>query len=176
MTHHQRDLEAELAAAREETRQAFESRALVYAHLYDVLEEELGAERATDLMKRAIYRRGLETAAKYRAASLAGDLEEIGRLFMEGSACDGALFMPCVDERAPEEGRIVLRMDTCPLKDAWIRSGRTPEQVDALCEIAAAVDLGTFEGAELGIRFLDRQPCAEGSGRCLLEITMLERG
>lgn len=100
MTHHQRDLEAELAHAQEETRQAFESRALIYGHLYDVLEEEFGPERAADLMKRAIYRRGLEIAAKYRAASLAGDLEEVGRLFVEESACDGTLFTPCVEERA----------------------------------------------------------------------------
>ena len=176
MTDRIEGLESQLAAARAETRAAFVNRALVLAHIYEVMEEELGAERATEVMKRAIYRRGLEIADKYRAAVAARDLPEVGRLFVEGSASGGTIFTPSIEEYASEEGRLVLRMDTCALKDAWIEAGYPPERVDVLCEIAAAVDYGTFEGAGLTLRFLDRQACSGGSGRCLLELTLPDEG
>jgi len=165
-------VDAALARSRAETRAAFANRALMYAAIFDELEAELGTERATALMKRAIYRRGLDIGRKYRAAAEAGDLDEVGRLFVEGSPCEGALFEPAVDE-APERGRVVLRMTACPLADAWREAGLGSERVDLLCEIAAAVDEGTFEGAGLDLRFLDRQACS-GSDRCLLELRLRE--
>ena len=176
MTDRERDLQAQLAVAQGETRAAFVNRALVLAHMFDAMEEELGTERATEVMKRAIYRRGLEIAEKYKAAAAARDLAEVGRLFVEGSASGGTIFSPGIEEYAPEEGRLVLRMETCALKDAWIDAGYSPERVDLLCDIAAAVDHGTFEGAGLVLRFLDRQPCPGGSGRCLLELTLPDEG
>lgn len=163
-------LEERLRQSRAETRAAFENRALVYAHTFDVLAEELGSERATELMKRAIYRRGVEVGAKYRAPARAGDLGEVGRLFVSGSPCEGALFEPAVEHEAID-GRIVLRMTSCPLADAWRKAGYPDERVDLLCEIAAAVDEGTFEGAGLELTFLDRQACP-GSDRCLLEVRL----
>ncbi len=156
-----------LAGSRAETRAAFENRALMYYHLFEVLADELGEERAVELMKRAIYRRGLEVAAKYRAAGEAGDLESVGRIFCEGSPCEGTLFEPGVESR--DSGEIVLRMTACPLVETWRSAGASEEQIDTLCEIAAAVDEGTFEGAGLDLVFLDRigKP---GSTRCLLQL------
>lgn len=174
MTERERELEIQLEQARAETRAAFENRALMYAHLLDELEAELGPQRAAELMKRAIYRRGLEIGLRYREAVQAGDLDEVGRLFVEGSPSGGALFEPAVDE-APEQGRTVLRMTACPLADAWRDAGYEPERVDLLCEIASAVDEGTFEAAGLDLRFLDRQACA-GSERCLLELRTRDAG
>ncbi len=165
-----RELEAMLDKTRNEVRASFENRALMYAHILDVLEEELGVDRATELMKRAIHRRGLEVGAKFRPAAVAGDLEEVGRLFVDGSPCEGALFEPAVDEPA-SAGRTVLRMTQCPLVDAWREAGLPPQRVDLLCEIAAAVDEGTFEGAGLELVFLDRKACP-GSDRCLLELRL----
>jgi len=163
--------EAELAKSRAETRAAFENRALMYAYIFDELAEELGPERAADVMKRAIYRRGLEIGAKYREAAGAGDLEAVGRIFCEGSPCQGTLFAPGVEEApsARAADRIVLRMTACPLVDAWEAAGYSPAEVDLLCEIAAAVDEGTFAGAGLELTFLERagQP---GLSRCLLEL------
>jgi len=164
---------AALATSRAETHAAFANRALMYRHIFDVLEEEYGAERATELMKRAIYRRGVEVGQRYRAAAEAGDLEEVGRLFVEGSPADGALFEPAIDEAAADD-RIVLSMTACPLAEAWREAGLPEERVDQLCDIAAAVDEGTFEGAGVRLRFLDRQACA-GSDRCLLEIKLASR-
>ncbi len=168
----EQELLAALVESRAETRAAFENRALIYAHLLDEIEAELGLERAVNTMKRAIYRRGAEIGERYRAAVEAGDLAELGRKFVESSPCGGALFAPGVEDlpSGVEESvseRILLRMTACPLVEAWREAGCSPERVDLLCEIAAAVDYGTFEGAGLELEFLDRQACP-GSERCLL--------
>lgn len=161
------EVRAELARSRAETRSAFETRAHMYAEIYLALAEEIGAEKTAELMKRGIYRRGLEVGRKYRAAAEAGDLEAVGSIFCEGSPCQGALFEPGVEELG--EGRAVLRMTACPLAETWRAMGLTAEQVDQLCEIAAAVDEGTFEGAGLDLRFLERLG-EDGGTRCLLEL------
>jgi hypothetical protein len=158
----------EVAAARAETRAAFENRALMYSAILDVLEDELGTERATELMKKAIYKRGLEIGEKYRPFVESGDLAGVGRLFVNGSPSDGALFEPGI-EAGPTDGRLVLRMTGCPLAEAWQDAGLPPDRVDLLCQIASAVDEGTFEAAGLDLEFLERQAC-EGSETCLLEL------
>ncbi len=161
------ELEAALEQSRAQTRAAFENRALIYGAIFDELSWEIGEDRTADIMKRAIHARGREVGKKYRPAARRGDLDEVGRIFCEGSPCAGALFTPGVEARS--EGQIVLRMETCPLKDAWAAEGRSPEQLDLLCEIAAAVDEGTFESAGLELTFLDRLG-VEGSEHCLLEL------
>jgi hypothetical protein len=163
------ELEAALTRSRAETRAAFENRALMYAYLYEELVEEIGRERAVEVMKRGIYRRGLEVGRKYAAAAGKGDLAEVGRIFVDGSPCGGALFEPAIDELS--DGRLVLRMCACPLAETWRAAGLPAEEVDTLCEIAAAVDEGTFEGAGLDLTFLDRLG-KEGSSRCLLELVV----
>jgi len=163
------ELRAALDRSRAETRAAFENRALMYAYLYEELTEELGRERAIEIMKRAIYRRGLEVGRKYAEAAESGNLAEVGRLFVDGSPCEGALFEPAIEEL--EEGRLVLRMCACPLENAWRGIGLPAEEIDTLCEIAAAVDEGTFEGAGLDLTFLDRLG-KPGSSRCLLELVV----
>jgi hypothetical protein len=167
-----REFDDELELSRAETRASFENRALIYAYIYEELSDELGPERATDLMSRAIHRRGLDVSRRYRAAAHSGDLEEVGRVFCEGSPCEGELFEPGVEESGDE--RIVLRMTACPLVDAWRAAGLEPEEVDHLCGIAAAVDQGTFEGAGLELEFLDRLG-TPGSEHCLLEVRLPER-
>jgi hypothetical protein len=168
-------LQEALETAQAETRASFENRALMYASIYDELEAELGAERATDIMKRAIFRRGLEVGRRYRAAADAGDLAEVGRLFVDGSPAGGSFFHPGIEAADADGSRIVLRMTKCPLVDAWQAAGYPAEKIDHLCEIAAAVDEGTFEGAGLDLTFLDRQPCP-GSEKCLLELRLCDKG
>lgn len=162
-------LEVDLAESRAETRAAFENRAYMYAYIYEELVGALGRDEAVDLMKRAIHRRGLEVGKKYRSAVEAANLIEVGSLFCEGSPSEGALFEPGIEETS--EGRIVLRMTACPLVDAWRRMGLPPAEVDMLCEIAAAVDEGTFEGAGLNLEFLSRLG-AERGHKCLLDLTL----
>lgn len=169
MPEHEDRRDAELEQSHAETRAAFENRGIMYAYIFDELESELGTERAVEIMKRAIHRRGLEIGQRYRAAAEAGDLAEVARLFVEGSPANGALFTPSVAELADDH--VVLSMTSCPLVDAWRGAGYSDERVDLLCEIAAAVDEGTFAGAGLDLTFVDRQPCP-GSEACLLRLTV----
>jgi hypothetical protein len=162
----------DLEQSRAETRAAFENRALMYAYLYEEMADELGPDRATELMKRAIHRRGLEVGRKYRPAAHSGDLEEVGRIFCEGSPCGGELFEPGIEEQ--DEDRIVLRMTACPLLDAWKAAGLDVDEIEHMCEIAAAVDEGTFEGAGLDLTFLERLG-QSGAERCLLELRLPDR-
>ena len=158
-----------LVASRLETRDAFENRAQMYWYIYDEMSAAVGAERATTIMKQAVFRRGLEVGRKYAAAAESGDLAAVGAIFCDGSPSKGALFTPGVE--AMEDGRLVLRMESCPLVDAWRKLGLTPEEVDRMCDISAAVDEGTFAGAGLSLTFLDRLGMA-GSCRCLLELKL----
>lgn len=157
----------DLEQSRAETKAAFANRALMYFHLFEELADEMGPERAEELMSRAIHRRGTEVGEKYRPAGISGDLDEVARIFCDGSPCDGTLFEPGVEEMA--EDRLVLRMEACPLVDAWRSEGLEPEEIDTMCRIAAAVDEGTFERAGLQLEFLDRLGIP-GSERCLLEL------
>jgi hypothetical protein len=166
------ELLAALENSRAETRAAFENRAFIYAYIYEELAAEVGREPAVEIMKRATYRRGLEVGRKYAPAAEKGDLAEIGRIFVEGSPCAGTLFEPAIEEL--ENGRLVLRMCNCPLENAWHSLGLPDDEIDTLCEIAAAVDEGTFEGAGLDLTFLDRRGIA-GSSRCLLELTVPDK-
>ena len=164
---------AALDKSRAETRAAFENRALMYAAIYEELAEEIGPARAADVMKRAIHKRGLDVGLKYREAAAAGDLDEVARIFVEGSPAGGSLFTPGVEER--DEEVVVLRMTSCPLVDAWRAQGFSDDEIDLLCEIAAAVDEGTFESAGLDLTFLDRLG-KPGSDRCLLRLEVRSAG
>jgi hypothetical protein len=151
-----------------ETRAAIENRAVIYRYIFEELEEELGRERATEVMRRAIYKRGLAHGQeKYLAAAQEGDFDAVGELFVRGSASEGELFKPAVD-RVDRQG-VDLSMRGCPLVDAWKAMGLAEEEVDLMCRIAAAVDEGTFDGAGLCVTFRERlgQP---GGSACLLEI------
>jgi hypothetical protein len=163
-------LEAELAASRAETRAAFQTRAYMYTYIYEELLGAMGKDAAVALMKRAIHRRGLEVGRKYRSAVASADLIEVGSIFCSGSPCDGALFEPGIEESS--KGRVVLRMTACPLVDTWREMGLPADEVDTLCEVAAAVDEGTFEGAGLDLEFLSRLGVA-GNKQCLLDLTLL---
>lgn len=166
------DFDESVEAAHAETRSSYENRGLMYAYLYEEFADELGEERAAELMKRAIHRRGLEIGRKYRPAVAAGDLAEVGRIFCETSACGGELFEPAVEEE--DEDRIVLKMTACPLIDAWHEAGLGADEIDRMCEIASAVDEGTFEAAGLELTFLDRRG-RPGAHACLLELRLRDR-
>ena len=51
---------------RAQLRNAMKARALVYAAVYDELEAELGAAKAEEILKRAIYKRGLAIGRQFK--------------------------------------------------------------------------------------------------------------
>ena len=141
------------------------NRALIYMEMYDVLSEELGAQKAEALLAKAIYRRGCAVGAalaKFAPADLAG----LREAFLANVPGGKEIFEPQVLRSDAEALEIQLR--GCPLKDAWREAGLPEEKVATLCRIAGAVDKGLFEGAGFAFRNRTWTPGAEGC--CFLSI------
>jgi hypothetical protein len=133
---------------REELVASFQNRAAIYRLLLEELTAEIGAERAHEAMRRAIYRRGQEVGRRF-ARFAPSDLQGLRDAFLAGIPDEGRLFAPEVLRCDPDE--LEIRFHRCPLKEFWQEQGLPPEEVALLCDIAATVDYGTFEGA--GFRF-----------------------
>jgi hypothetical protein len=141
------------------------NRALVYLEMYDVLVEELGEQKAEELLTRAIYRRG-RAMGKNFAKFAPADLKGLKEAFL-GSVPGGAgIFQPEVKKE--EAGTLEIQLHGCPLKDAWREAGLPEKKVETLCRIAGAVDKGLFEGA--GFRFANRTWAPGATGCCFLHI------
>lgn len=141
------------------------NRALIYLEMYDVLEAELGATKAEELLTRAIYRRGRAMGAglaKYAPA----DLEGLRTAFLGSVPGGEGIFKPQVLKSGGAE--LEIQLHGCPLKDAWREAGLPEEKVAKLCRIAGAVDKGLFEGA--GFRFENRTWAPGAEGCCYLRI------
>ena len=144
---------------------SFKNRALIYRHLFEVLQEELGEERAAELMGRAIYRRGLELGQRFRGHA-PDNLAGLQAAFLAGIPDGGAMFAPEV-VRCDATG-LDIKFHRCPLKEAWLETGLSESQVAQLCAIAAQVDYGTFEGA--GFAFSAETWQSGQEGCCFLHV------
>ncbi|MEZ5661760.1 MAG: L-2-amino-thiazoline-4-carboxylic acid hydrolase [Burkholderiaceae bacterium] len=128
-------------------RRAFAMRAASYAHFYDVLRERVGREQAIAICKTATRRMG-ETMGRPMANHAPADLEGLRDAFLGGIIEAEALFAP-TGVAVGEDG---LKIDfmRCPLKEAWEAMGRRDHELEDLCEIAGAIDIGLFESAGFG--------------------------
>jgi hypothetical protein len=129
---------------RQQLYDSFKNRAMLYFLIFDELRQEIGQERAAEIMKRAIYKRGFQKGAKY-AGFAPNDLQGLCDRFVGGIPDDGAMFSPEV-KRCDADG-LDIDFHRCPLKDAWKEAGLSDADCETICEIAAAVDTGMFEGA-----------------------------
>jgi hypothetical protein len=122
------DLEQELRAANA-------NRAILYYLIVDELRRAHGEVEATNIMKAAIYRRGVEMARPIR--QFAPDrVKEVGEYSVANSAGGGKIFNP-EGERLDDEGFDVLNT-TCPLKEAWQAYGLSDAEVAKMCDIGSA--------------------------------------
>ena len=148
--------------------EATRQRAAVYAHLFKVLREKLGAERAVALMSEAIHAHGKEKSAKvYSAAARSGNLPQAAREFASPDAVKQFQFGPRVVSAS--EAEAVIAMSRCPLVDQWTEMGLPAEDVATLCRIARAVDFGTWEGA-LGFALDFEGTRGDGKSECVLRV------
>ncbi len=148
--------------------EATRQRAAVYAHLFKVLREKLGADRAVALMSEAIHAHGKEKSTKgYSAAARSGDLPQAAREFASPDAVKQFQFAPRIVSASETEA--VIAMSRCPLVDQWTEMGLPPEDVATLCRIARAVDFGTWEGA-LGFALAFEGTRGDGKGECVLRV------
>lgn len=146
-------------------RGAFAMRADAYAHIFDVLREEFGAEKAVSLIGTATRRLGDQMGAKFAHLG-PDDLEGLKDAFLAGIPCGDIMFSPeivrCDDER------LEIQFHRCPLKDHWVANGRNDEDVEHLCKAAGAIDGGLFTRA--GFTFLGETWTPGKQGCCLLRV------
>lgn len=141
---------------------AFRNRADLYRLMLDELTADLGAEKAEDVLIRAIETRGREVAASAFADFGPNDARRIGEAFLAVSPDDGHMY-PTAVERGDKN--IAFKVKRCPLKDAWVEAGVGDEKLATLCRIAGAFDRGLFEAT--GIRFENvTWTPGHGSGCC----------
>ncbi len=150
---------------RKELYSAFKNRAMMYWHIFQALKNELGESKAAEIIKRGIYNRGLEIGKPFKKFAPA-DLTGLKDAFFDFIPDGGKMFDPKV-QKCDESG-LEIKMRRCPLKEAWQEAGLSDSDIARMCDIAAIVDKGTFEGAGFG--FSMETWTAGQQGCCLLKI------
>jgi hypothetical protein len=145
---------------------AFKNRAMMYWHIYATLKNEIGEPKAAEIIKRGIYNRGLEIGKPFKKFAPA-DLTGLKDAFLAFIPDGGKMFDPEV--RRCDDNGLEIKMRRCPLKEAWQEAGLTDSDIAHMCDIAAIVDKGTFEGA--GFVFSMETWRAGQKGCCLLKIS-----
>ncbi len=145
---------------------SFKNRAMVYLEVYRVLEEEFGAPRAAELLKKAVYRRGCEIGRQFERFG-PDDLAGLKQAFLGILPDDGKVFEPEVI--ACDDSRLEIQLCRCPLKEAWQEAGLSDTQVATMCEIAGVIDNGTFEAAGFRLKSETWQPGRSGCCHLFIE-------
>jgi hypothetical protein len=148
---------------------AFAVRARSYAHIFDVLSENFGADRAVDLLAEATHRMGEANGAGL-AKFAPGDVSGLKAAFLGGMPAPDATFKPEVLRE--NGGRLDIEFHNCPLVAAWKEMGRSDEDIERLCQGARAVDHGLFTAA--GFDFAGEGWTRDGGDRCRLHIAARE--
>jgi hypothetical protein len=136
------------------------NRARIYVHVYRELSKELGQEKAITLLKRALYARGREKGGQLAAKTREPNLHALAAAFVEGK---GEL------DAFGHEG-VLLRLNSCPLVEAWEEAGLSAAEKRTMCDIAYQVDFGKFEAAGYKLAFHCR--IADGCESCDLRVTL----
>ena len=129
---------------REHLVNAIKARALFYLAFYNAFSAEIGPEKTREIMKRAVYKRGLEIGKRF-AKFAPSDMAGLKDAFLGFIPDPKGTFNPELESCS--SAGIDIRLTTCPLKDAWQEAGLSDEEVVIMTDIAGAVDKGTFEGA-----------------------------
>jgi len=129
---------------RNELRASFKNRAILYYLIFDELRKEVGEQKATEILKRAIYRRGEQIGQQF--GQFAPDnLDGLKDAFLEIIPDEGRMFDPHVVKC--DAGSLEVHLESCPLKEAWEELGLDEKDRTVMCEIAGEIDKGTFEAA-----------------------------
>jgi predicted ArsR family transcriptional regulator len=147
-------------------RNELKNRARIYAQIYRELSKEIGNERAVEVLKRALYARGKEKGQELATRIPQPDLDKLAASFVEGRP-DMDAFGHEVARR--EEDAVLLRLNRCPLVEAWTEAGLSLEEQSLLCDIACQVDFGKFETAGYKLAFKCR--IADACDSCDLYVT-----
>ena len=143
------------------------NRARIYVCIYRELSKEVGREKAVAILKKALYERGKEKGVQLAARIGKPNLHELAAVFMEGKADMDAFEHEMVAEYLDH---IVLRLNRCPLVEAWKEAGLSPEEQKIMCDIAYQVDFGKFETAGYKLAFTCR--IADACKSCDMKVTI----
>ena len=143
------------------------NRAQIYIHIYRELSKEVGKEKATSILKAALYARGKEKGLQLAAKLGEPDLHKLALAFMEGQDDMDAFGHEIAEEHADY---VVLRLNHCPLVDGWEEVHISDDEKKLLCDIAYQVDFGKFEGAGFKLSFDCR--IADSCKSCDLRVTL----
>ncbi len=143
------------------------NRAKIYVHIYRELSKEVGREKAVEILKRALYARGREKGEQLAAKIGKPDLHRLAIAFVEGDAAMDAFGHEIVQEHSDY---VLLRLNRCPLVNAWKEAGLTPGEQKDLCDIAYQVDFGKFETAGYRLAFNCR--IADSCNSCDLKVSL----
>lgn len=152
--------------ASDDLRKALTMRARAYAHMFDVLREEFGPERAMELGREITRRLGVQMGRAFKDLR-PDDLAGLKDRFLNGIPEREAMFAPEV-ERCDDRS-LKIYFHRCPLKQAWQEMGRDGEELALLCKMAGAIDQGLFTTAGFTFASTTWQPGE--SGCCRLMIT-----
>jgi hypothetical protein len=144
---------------------AFAVRARAYAHIFDVLRESFGPDRAVELLAEATRRMGAAGAGPF-AAFAPNDLAGLREAFLGSIPVADALFAPEVLRE--DADHLDIELHSCPLVSAWKQMGRSDEEIEQLCQGARAVDRGLFTAA--GFSFTAEGWKRDGHDRCRLHV------
>jgi hypothetical protein len=158
----------------EDLRQALvgqmKNRAMMYYYIYKETSEEVGPEKAAVILKRAIYKRGLDVG-KMLTEYGPDNLQGLKEAFMEKVVpYDGSMFAPEIISCDSEE--LNIKFHRCPLKEAYLEAGLSEDETANMLDIAAQVDYGTFEGAGFSFQAETWRPGKKGC--CHLHIKPAE--
>lgn len=144
---------------------SFRHRAMLYYLIFDELRQVLDEPQAIEVLQRAIRRRGEQIGEQF-APFGPNDLAGLRDAFLKNIPDDGCMFSAEV-ERCDDQ-QLDITLNTCPLRDAWLEAGIDQQEVVTMCQIAATIDAGTFEGA--GFTFSAETWAPDCEGCCHLHI------
>ena len=144
-----------------------QNRARIYVRMYRELSKEVGKEKAVEIMKQALYARGREKGELLLAKLGKPDLHKMAAAFLEGKSDMDAFGHEVVQEFSDF---ILLRLNRCPLAEAWKEDNVSPEEQKILCDIAYQVDFGKFEAAGYKLEFKCR--IADAASSCDMKVTI----
>jgi hypothetical protein len=143
------------------------NRGRIYILIYRELAKEVGSEKAASILKAALYKRGKEKGIQLAQKIGEPDLHKLALAFMESSG-DMDAFGHEIAEENPHH--VVLRLNHCPLVEAWEDANLSPEEKKILCDIAYQIDFGKFEAAGYKLSFNCR--AADGEKCCDLQVSL----
>jgi len=147
---------------------AFKARARLYRAILDELTAEVGAERAEAVLGRAIEKRGIAAGTALFGAIDKPTAKDVADRFLAVSPAEGTLYPHARADRAGANGEtgVTVKVQRCPLQDAWREDGASDAEIERLCRISGRFDTGCF-GAS-GVAFEATTWTPGSTGCCTL--------